>query len=203
MKRILPLALMITTLLSCNKKDQQANTCQVDETASTAEWKGSAPDHFHVGSFKVTGKLNATGDGHVSSGDFTIPIASIEDFDLQEPVKTELLNDLKSANFFNLAVHPNASFHITKMAPYTGADTSAIAGANYLVTGDFTMIGNTHSLTFPAKITTTENGISTEAKFKLDRTQWDMNIYSDPTQRLYILPDVNIHLKVYAAKLGK
>lgn len=199
MKKILTVALLVASLTSCQKGHQNETTYQVNDATSKAEWKGSAPDHFHVGSFKVTGSLT-TAHGTVKEGDFVIPIASIEDYDLPEPVKQQLLDDLKSPNFFNLAVHPNAQFHITSVTTYAKADTSAIAGANYLITGDFSMVGETHSITFPAKVSATADSLKTEAKFKINRTKWGMNIYSDPTQALYILPDINIHLDVRAAK---
>lgn len=196
MKQFLSVA-AIVLLASCSQ--QKSTTYNVNESLSKLEWKGSAKDHFHVGSFKVTGALQADGNGNVNGGDFIIPIASIEDYDLQEPVKKVLLDDLKSPNFFNLVLHPNATFHVTKVTPYSTTDTSAVAGANFMLTGDFSMVGQTHSVSFPAKINTNANGISAEAKFNLDRTKWGMNIYSDPTKGLYILPDVNIHLNIQTA----
>ncbi len=202
MKKILPIALVLTALFSCNKKDKPADPSayKVDATASKAEWRGEATDHFHVGSFTVMGNLTATPKGEIKEGNFVIPIASIEDYDLQDPIKSVLLDDLKSANFFDIAIHPTASFHITKVESYSGNDTSAVVGANNLVTGEFTMLGKTNIISFPAKVTASTTGVTTEAKFSIDRTKWGMTIYSDPTQQLYILPTVKMHLTVYAAK---
>jgi polyisoprenoid-binding protein YceI len=163
------------------------------------EWKGSAKDHFYVGSFDLEENLTAVG-ATVTGGDFTIPISSITDDDLPDPLRQKLLDDLTSANFFNLVVYPQSKFHITAVVPYVGGDTSAVPGANYLVTGDFTMIGETHSQSFPAMISVTGDSLKTEATFKLDRTKWGMNIYTDPVQALYIYPDVDISLHVRAGK---
>ncbi|GAB2685306.1 hypothetical protein GCM10027037_03490 [Mucilaginibacter koreensis] len=201
MKKILTLAVLAASFTSCkNENLNKETTYTVNETSSKAEWKGSARDHYHVGSFKVTGELTTSAKGTVTDGYFLIPIASIEDYDLPEPTRQVLLEDLKSENFFSLAMHPNAGFHITKVEPYTQVDTAAVAGANYLITGDFRMVGQTHSMSFPAKITATADSLTTEAKFKLDRTKWGMNIYTDPTKQLYIYPEVNIHLTVKSAK---
>ncbi len=200
MRKLLAFALFATSIVSCGTTDQKRTDYSVNETSSKAEWKGSAPDHFHVGSFKVTGSLTATSDGKVTGGDFVIPISSIQDYDLPDPVRQTLLEDLKSPNFFNIVTHPNAKFHVTKAEPYATTDTSAVKDANYMLTGDFSLIGQTHSISFPVKVNTSSNELSAEAKFNINRKQWGMNIYGDPSKPLYILPDVNIHLTVHAAK---
>lgn len=201
MKKLILVALLATTFAAC--KNQSSHVYQVNDALSKAEWKGSAPDHFHIGSFKVTGALEATPEGEVKSGDFTIPIASIQDFDLPDPVRQTLLSDLKD-NFFKLAANPNAKFHITAVQPYgatyVATDSGAIKGSNYMLTGNFTMLGQTHSISFPAKITASGDSLKTEAKFDIDRTAWGMNNYNDPSQKLYILPKVNIHLNVQAVR---
>ncbi len=196
---LLTIAVITALLVSCQTEEKKVVSYKVDDAVSKAEWKGSAPDHFHVGSFKVTGLLIANKDGVIQSGDFIIPIVSIEDFDLPGNVKPALLADLKD-NFFKIAVHPDAKFHITSSSPYHSADTTEVKDANCLITGDFNMVGQTHTISFPAKITTTKDGVSTEAKFNIDRTKWGIKNYSDPSQKLYILPDVNIKLNVHAEK---
>ena len=201
MKKVLSVAIVATTLYSCGASKIARNDYKVNDSVSRAEWKGAAKDHSHIGSFKVTGGLSTTTEGVVNGGDFTIPIASIEDYDLQDPLKKALLDDLLSENFFNAILHPNANFHINTVVPYSSKDTTSVPGANYLVTGDFSMLGKAHTISFPARITKTPEGLSTLANLKIDRTRWGMTKYSDPSQPLYILPDVNIHLDVKAAML--
>lgn len=184
------LAATVILLAACQSKNNQF---VVNDAVSKAEWKGTAPDHFHVGSFKVTGAFTTDEHGAVNNGSFTIPILSIADFDLPNNVKPALLNDLKD-NFFKVAQHPNATFQLTE-AKRLKADS-----ANYLLTGNFTMLGQTHTVTFPARISTTGDTIRTEAKFNLNRLTWGMNNYSDPKQHLYILPEVNIHLNITASR---
>ena len=199
MKKLLSIAASAIIIYSCTKNQPIKNNYLVNESASKAEWRGSAPDHFHIGSFKVTGSLIASSKGSISSGDFIIPVSSIQDYDLPDPVKQTLLDDLLSTNFFNVALHPNATFHITKVEAYSGNDTTAIPGANYKVTGDFSLIGQTHPISFPFKVAIAGDSLTAEATFALDRTKWGMNIYSDPAKPLYILPDINMHLSLHTA----
>lgn len=200
MKSYLSLAMMATLVTGCQQVEDVDSDYEVDRAASKIEWKGSAPDHFHVGSFELEGRIQADQDGRMRGGEFIIPITSIVNYDLPDPVRQTLLDDLKSANFFDMAKYPDTRFKITKVGAYGGSDTTVVANANYLLTGDFTMLGQTHAITFPAHIRMEKDSLVTDAKLKLDRTLWGMNIYSDPAQKLYIFPDVNISLHVRSAK---
>ncbi|WP_114791330.1 YceI family protein [Niabella yanshanensis] len=197
-QKIYYLFFTIMILTACSDKESiSAVDYKVNEQNSAIEWKGSAPTHFHEGAFKVSGHLQTDGKGKITGGDFTIPIASISNFDLTNEAEREaLLNHLKSPDFFNLAVHPDASFHITKVEPYSQTGSNA----NMMITGDFTMIGQTHSIEIPAVIKTEKEKISAEGSFKLKRLQWGMNSYNDPEQQLYILPEVDIKLKLHLNK---
>ena len=199
MKKALFFALLTASFSACKKTDPQLTNYQVNSTDSKIQWKGSAKDHFHVGSFDLEGNLTVVGTT-VTGGDFTIPISSITDDDLPDPLRQKLLDDLTSPNFFNLVVYPQSKFHITAVAPYRGGDTSAVPGANYLVTGDFTMIGETHPQSFPAMISVIGDSLKSEATFKLDRTKWGMKIYTDTADALYVYPDVDISLHVRAGR---
>lgn len=190
----------LTLLMSCQKDEKTTSTYIVKEDASKVEWKGSATDHFHEGSFDVEGELKMNDKGEVSAGDFIIPIASISNYDLPEGPREELLRHLKSPDFFNLALHPNAKFHITSVSPYLGGSDSAVKGANYLVTGDFSMIGQTHEISFPAKITSDGATVHTDAYFKINKLKWGMTSYNDPEESLYLLPEVEITLNITSTR---
>jgi polyisoprenoid-binding protein YceI len=172
----------------------------LDQT-SVAEWKGSMPGTFNTGSFDVESEDLQAENGQIKSGTFIIPIASIKNFNLPDELKPQLLGHLQSADFFNVVLHPTATFKITGITPYTGTDTAAVAGANYLVTGDFTMIGKTNAINFPAKIVLSNDKLITEAKFQINRTLWGMNYATDPkAEGHYIYSDVDIHLKISGTK---
>lgn len=194
-------AVFVGTLFSCSRNGASLSTSfEIEAASSSIEWKGSAPDHFHTGAFDVSGTLTTDKHGTIKNGDFVIPISSIRDFDLEDPLREQLLTHLKSADFFNLLVYPNARFRITGVQSYKQADAAAISGANTLITGELTMIGQAHSLSFPARVTVAGNRIITEAVFNLNRLHWGMSSFSDPEQDLYILPDVALKLNIQAIK---
>jgi polyisoprenoid-binding protein YceI len=202
MKTIALSAIATTILWTGCTTDHLINKQQyVLDATSVAEWRGSMPGTYNIGSFDVASEDLQAENGQIKSGTFIIPIASIKNFNLPDELKPQLLGHLQSADFFNVVLHPNATFKITGIAPYTGTDTVAVAGANYLVTGDFTMIGKTNPISFPAKIDVSNEKLLTEAKFKIDRTQWGMNYATDPkAEGHYIYSDVDIHLKISGTK---
>ena len=61
------------------------------------------------------------------------------------------------------------------------------------MTGDFTMLGQTHPVSFPAKVNLQGSNLELEASFKLDRTKWGMTYAADPELGdHHILPEVDI-----------
>ncbi|GEO10504.1 YceI family protein [Segetibacter aerophilus] len=202
MRKVLSAALIaLAATIACNKLKSEERIYKVNTSSSVAEWKGSAPDHFHVGSFKIEGSLLTRSDGDIQAGTFVIPISSIDNFDLPAEVKPQLLNHLKSADFFNIALHPNAEFRIEKVETLDGSVKGAVAGANKLVTGNLSLVGQTHPITFPAKIAYKGDSLQVEATLKIDRTKWGMTKYSNADSGLYIIPDADIHVKMQAAKV--
>lgn len=197
MKKVLSFALVALLAVSCKKNDSVSFAYELSDT-SVAEWDGHASDHSNQGLFEVTGSFTTTPNGVIKEGTFVIPIASIDNYNLPEELKPQLLEHLKSPDFFNVLVHPTAQFVITKVQPYTGGVAGAIEGANYLLTGDFTMVGQTHPVSFPARISYAGQKITANATFKLDRTKWGMTSYTDPSQGLYIYPEVDMHLDIEA-----
>ena len=199
-KHFLPAILLVISYSACQKDNDQNKSFDINGETSKVEWKGSAPTHFHTGSFDVEGTFTTDKKGKVNGGEFTIPIASITNYDLPDGPKQDLLTHLKSDDFFDVAIHPHALFKISTVAPYTGSDASAIEGANFVVNGNFTMLGETHPLSFPARITTRQDSVLTAATFKLNRLTWGMDSYNDPNAGLYLLPDVDITLDLRAGR---
>jgi polyisoprenoid-binding protein YceI len=81
-----------------------------------------------------------------------------------------LTNHLKSPDFFDVRRFPTARFESTKID----------AGSTGQITGKLTMHGVTKEISFPATIQVTDAGLTVEASFSIDRSQFGMNY--DPTK---------------------
>jgi polyisoprenoid-binding protein YceI len=202
MKTLLLALLAVYSLFITNlNPDTKKYSYALDTEKSVVEWHGASPGASHQGSFGVISQGMEVADGTIKGGSFVIPIASIKNFDLPKTIKPILLKHLKSSDFFNAALYPEATFTITRVEPLTYAAAGAVAGANVLVTGDFTMIGQTHSISFPANINLQGETLAVEATFKLDRTRWGMTYAADPAlKNRHIYPEVDIHLKLAGIK---
>jgi polyisoprenoid-binding protein YceI len=198
MKKVMLVACVLFSthcLTSCEDEELSQSTYALQESASVVKWKGYSPELYHDGTFQVQSQDIQVVDGKVTSGTFTIPIATIVNFDLPDEVKPMLLEHLKSPDFFHLALHPTASFKITNVQPIANVSEEG----NYTVTGDFTLLGQTHPITFPARINLNGNNLELEASFKLDRTKWGMTYAADPALgEHHILPEVDIQFELTA-----
>ena len=173
------------------------------DTATTAViFKGNGVGKYHKGAFKVTnGTLNIQ-DGKLTGGKFNIDINSMKMEETGDMITGMLRPHLLAPDFFDAAKYPASQFEITKVEPYTatGNDTSVVAGANYLVSGNLTLKDVTKNVTFPAKIDVANNMLTAVANFDIDRTWWGMAYGNDKSLKdKFISPTVNIELAVKAA----
>lgn len=121
---------------------------------------GSKVTGKHDGGFnKFTGTIDLVdGKAEASSVSVEIEMASVfTDTD-------GLTKHLQTGDFFEVEKFPKASFKSTKIVP----DTVKGSG-NYSVTGDLTLRGVTKSVTFPAVIAISDNEVSVNAEFSINR----------------------------------
>lgn len=156
---------------------------------SKVEFTGSKVTGKHDGGFKAfTGTIDLVNAKPEESGvTVDIDVNSIYSDD------EKLTGHLKSADFFDVEKFPKANFTSTKIA----ADSAKGAG-NYTVTGDFTLHGQTKSITFPAKITVTDADVAVESEFSINRKDFGI-VYAGKTDDL-IRDDVVIRLNLKSAR---
>ncbi len=82
----------------------------------------------------------------------------------------KLTGHLKSGDFFNVNEHPTAKFESTSIVD-NGDGTVTI-------TGDLTLLGQTHEISFPATVDASD-GLQLDAAFSIDRTQFGMDYGTD------------------------
>lgn len=144
----------------------------------TLNWTGSKllGTSSHNGTISVaTGMIKAIGN-QITSGQFTIDMASINNLDLEAGQgKEKLEGHLKSPDFFDVAQFPSASFEVTAAAPVTGQED-----ITHNITGNLTLKNVTKSITFPANVAIIGNKITAVSPaFKIDRTQWGVEYGSE------------------------
>ncbi len=156
---------------------------------SKVEFTGSKVTGKHDGGFKTfTGTIDVVNKKPEES-----KVAVDIDANSIFTEEDKLTEHLKSADFFDVAKYPKASFVSTKIVP----DAAKGAG-NYTVTGDFTLHGTTKAITFPAKITVGDADVAVESEFSINRKDFAI-VYAGKTDDL-IRDDVVIRLNLKGTK---
>jgi len=204
-KQFLTLLTLAALFTSCTDHDVPATSSyHLDET-SVAEWKGYLKTgYFNEGSLEVESNSLVIENGRVKSGSFTLPLASIVNFNLPtDELKHQLVHHLQSADFFHMALHPNVTFEIMSVSPYSGSEPGVVSGANFLVTGHLTMLGKSNPVTFPARIDLNGNSFKMEALTQFDRTLWGMTYATEAglPDDASIKPGIDVHLKLSGSNM--
>lgn len=178
-------------------------TFTVDTTASSVRFVGNGVGKNHPGSFHLSKGVLSVADNKVTGGQFTINMASMQIEQQEDMFQTKLKGHLQSADFFDVAKWGTANFEITEVKPFaaSGADTSVVAGANYTVSGNFTLKDVTKNVTFPAKIDVSGKTLTAVANFNIDRTQWGIRYGNDKSLGdKFISETVNVELNLKAVQ---
>ena len=148
---------------------------------------------------KVTGKH----DGGFKQFSGTIDLAGNKPEDSKVSVEIDmtsvftdadgLTDHLKTADFFDVAKYPKASFVSTKIVPDTAKGAN-----NYTVTGDLEMHGTKKAVTFPAAITINDSAVEVKSEFAINRKDFGI-IYAGKTDDL-IRDDVVLRLDLKAPR---
>lgn len=180
-----------------------AETLKIDPSASSIGWKGSKKTgSAHDGGVKIKeGTVNFDKKGMLTGGNFVVDMNSISNEDLKSSpdYQKKLVSHLASPDFFDVSKHPTATFKITKV------EANPKAKNELTVTGDFTMIGKTNPITFPAKVSMDKGVATGEATLKIDRTKWGLkygsgNFFKELTADKIISDEFELNLKLTAKK---
>ena len=154
---------------------------------SKVEFIGSKVTGHHNGSFgDFSGQVDYAGSPENSRVSITIKTDSIT---TDTP---DLTKHLKTADFFDVAKYPEATFVSTAIK--AGGEK----GASHTVTGNLTMHGVTKAITFPATINVTPDVATVESSFSINRKDFGIN-YAGAADNL-IRDDVVLTLHIRATK---
>lgn len=129
-------------------------------TNTTIKFVGAKPNGKHEGGFKTV-----TGTATVGDDLAQLKISLEIDMNSLYSDNPKLTSHLKSPDFFGVKSNPKSKFVSTKVEK---------DGADYKVTGDLTMLGQTKSISFPAQIAVKDGALTLSSKLTIDRTQWGM-----------------------------
>ena len=154
---------------------------------SKIEFVGSKVTGSHNGSFQdFSGQIDYTGNVETSHVNITIKTDSLN------TDTADLTKHLKTADFFDVAKYPDATFVSTSIK--AGGEK----GASHTITGNLTLHGATKSVTFPATIAVTPDVASVDANFSINRKDFGIN-YAGAANNL-IRDDVVLTLTIRANK---
>ncbi|MCK8481583.1 YceI family protein [Psychroserpens algicola] len=207
------------TLASCKDKAAEANTSDAEAAAvsestsqkytvnvseSAIHWKGFKPTGTHTGTINLDNGIFKTDDGKLQSGTFLIDMKSITVTDLEsgngkESLEAHLMGTVegKEGDFFNVTKFPTAAFEIT--------GTESIAAGKTRLSGNLSMVGQKHNISFPVTITNENDMMTIESdSFTIDRTTWGINFKSksvfDNIGEKFINDDMELKIIVKAKK---
>jgi len=147
-----------------NSPKAGTETLVISPENSKVDFVAAKITRSHNGSFKqFAGQIDLAAkslpDSRVT---IDIETASVETDEAQ------LTGHLKTADFFDIARFPKATFVSTKIEPgATGSDA-------YTVTGNFDLHGVKKSISFPATIKVTPDSVSVAAEFAINRKDFEI-----------------------------
>lgn len=154
---------------------------------SQISFVGSKVTGSHNGSFeRFEGTIDFAGQPEKSHVRITINLDSV----MTDTPK--LTNHLKTADFFDVAKYPIASFESTEIKP------GGSAGATHTITGNLELHGVTKSISFPATIAATADEVTVSSTFSINRKDFGIN-YAGAADNL-VRDEVVLTLKVRGTK---
>jgi polyisoprenoid-binding protein YceI len=133
-------------------------------------------------------------DGQLIGGTVEVGMNTITDE--RHGSDNNLVNHLKAVDFFDVKKFPISTFSITKVV--------TVHDENIEVTGNLTIKGITHAVTFPANIEVKNGIVNANGKVIIDRTKWDVRYNSgkfyDNLADETISDNIEFQMKIVAKK---
>lgn len=168
----------------------EGTTLAVDTEASEVVWTGRKVSGQHHGTVDIKSGSLTVNNGQITGGNFVIDLTTITDQDLEGEYKGKLEGHLKSADFFDVENHPEATFEIT------GVEQGAEGGL-VKVSGNLTLRGISKNITFDANVQeATDTSVKATADFNIAREDWGIT-YSGKADDL-ISKEINLKVTLVA-----
>jgi polyisoprenoid-binding protein YceI len=144
---------------------------RVDVAESRTEWLGRNLLNKHWGKIPITSGYLDVKEGQIQGGEFTLAVVDITCDDLAgNPYHDALIAHLRSDDFFDTALYPEARLKITRASAIPDAPPGS---QNLQVEADLTLRGVTEPIAFTLSAGMDEkNRCVAQAAFSIDRTRW-------------------------------
>lgn len=151
-------------------KTMETQNFKVVSAESDINWTGRKVTGAHNGTIDIKAGSLEVNDGKLKAGSFSIDTTSIKILDITDPAtNTQFAGHLFSEDFFATERFPEATFEITDVAQ---------TGSSSQITGNLTIKGNTHPVSFPAEVNIAKESLTASGKIVVDRTSYDMKFRS-------------------------
>ncbi|MEP0549075.1 MAG: YceI family protein [Rhodothermales bacterium] len=146
----------------------------IDTAQSAIRWRAAKVTGAHDGGFRTFDGVVYRDGGVLTGVDLTIDAASIWSDN------EKLTGHLKSADFFDVEQFSEATFRADSFELIAVEDSVEWAEATHRIGGVLTMHGQAQRITFPAKVTVTDDAITATADFLIERSRWDLTYPGKP-----------------------
>lgn len=152
--------------LSLHVGDEKYFIIDMKETVVT--WKGSSVEGAHTGYVYISKGELMIENGQLMGGTVEVDMSTIEGDDHRSD--NNLIKHLKDPDFFDVKKFPISTIAITRV--------ESTNDENKKVTGNLTIKGITHPVSFPAKVEVNDGIVKANGKLVIDRTKWDVRYNS-------------------------
>jgi polyisoprenoid-binding protein YceI len=205
--------------------EAEGKTLTLDPSSTQIGWRGYKPTGQHFGKIPATEGVLAVSGEEITGGKFTFDITGLKIEDMQETDESygKLWGHLQSADFFDAANYPTATFEITSVESFSASDkiadqeqfstentpksATSLTPENptHWISGNLTMRGVTKNIKFPAAVKMENGAVLAKAGFNIDRTAWGL-AYGDESTALdkakdkFIYNTVSLNLDLKASE---
>lgn len=166
----------------------------IDTKESVVAWTGSSVHGKHEGYAYISKGELMIEKGQIMGGAVEIDMNKTEGPGHERD--NDLINHLKGPDFFDVKQFPFSTIAIT------GVESTN--NENKTVTGNLTIKGITHPVTFPARIEVNSGIVKANGKLVIDRTRWDVRYNSgkfyDNLADKVISDSIEFNIKIVAKK---
>lgn len=155
-----------TTATTATQPAAGAVTANVIKDKSAIRFVGAKVTGDHKGQFKDFDGTIDYAQGRPQRVSFTIDLSSVE------TDAEKLTGHLKSADFFDVATYPRATFTSSSL---TEAPAASPDGATHLLHGTLDLHGVRKDVSIPVKTQQSADGVRTTSEFTINRHDWGIS----------------------------